>query len=141
MSNIMTKKNKNKEDIKLEIPKNLLAEKSIIDKFAPECQSVDNKASEKKLDGVFLDDKELFEYMDSVIKGKMRESARSKAKQMDEVFKTLDHVMPEFYQNCMIFGFNALGEKTVYMYAPTEKDKEALFHHVKSTVYNMGGHD
>jgi hypothetical protein len=142
----MTKKIKNTS--KLEIPKDIPKEKSIIEKFAPE-NKVAAKSDSKPINqianlfddlkGVFVDEKELLEYMDSAIKDNVKAHAKSKGKQMDEVFKTLDHIMPEFYQNCMIFGFNALGEKTVYMYAPTEKDKDALFHHVKTTVFNLGG--
>jgi hypothetical protein len=134
-------KNKNNTGIKVETPKNVLSEKAIIDKFAP-----GNKQSDKPINKIevlkdaFLDDKEFLEYMDNILKESIKEKARSKGKQMEEVFKTLDHIMPEFYQTCMIFGFNALGEKTIYMYAPTEKDRDALFHHVKSTVFSLGEH-
>lgn len=152
MSEVMNKKNKNKDknNIKLEIPKNLIVKKgienpiikkddeklSIVKKFAPENKSVDKTDDLKNM---FIDEKEFLEYVDQSIKENFKNSLKSKGKQMEEVFKTLDHIMPEFYQTCMIFGFNALGEKTIYMYAPSEKDKDALFHHVKTTVFNLGG--
>ena len=157
MGTKMTKKNKDNKKQKPSIPKDFLVMKDIISKFAPsskqeenkpvEAKSVNNtKRKEKQIDKedamlkhTFVDQKEFMDYIDLVIKDNLKAKARSKAKQMDEVFKTLDHIMPEFYQTCMVFGFNALGEKTVYMYAPTEKDKEALFHHVKSTVFNQLG--
>ena len=139
-------KTPNKEDIKSEIPKNLKGEKSIIEKFAPISENIkllDDKNvdpnQEKHIEKEFVDDIELTQYIETAIKGRMKTIAKSKAKQMDSVFHSLDNIMPEFFDCCMVFGFNCLGERCVYLLAKNEKDKEAVFHHVKSVVYSSMG--
>ena len=98
--------------------------------------SVSNKQT---LPTGFIDVNELKEYMQMAAHQVNEEKAyvKSKNRQMDDTFKSFDNILPEFTKCCMVIGYNLLGEKFVYAYLPTERDKDAMVEHMKNVFMRM----